>query len=128
MEPFAIIGGIFAAAGAGLGIGAGSRLLPIALRAHRDLQAWKQSEDANLPRRIIEHEEERSRLASPPGQKRDSTIAGISDGALRHTDGSYACAWEAELAPTMLAHDQVVETRCDELARMLAADKPPGTI
>jgi len=28
----------------------------------------------------------------------------------------------------MLAHEQVVETRCDELARMLAAEKPAGTV
>jgi hypothetical protein len=28
----------------------------------------------------------------------------------------------------MLAHEHVVESRCDELARMLAVDKPPGTL
>src|SRR6266545_5698295 len=128
MEPSVIIGGVLAAVGAGLGIGAGSRLLPIALRAHRDLRAWKRSEKASLHRRIAEHEEERSRLARAPGQKRETSIAGLCDCALRHTDGSYTCAWEAQPAPTMLAHEQVVETRCDELARMLAADKPPGTV
>jgi len=77
-----------AAAGAGLGVGAGMRLLPIALRAHRDLREWKRSD----------------------------------------SDGSYICAWEAKLASTMLAHDTQVEARCDELARMLAVDKPPGTV
>jgi hypothetical protein len=128
MEPSVIIGGVFAAVGAGLGIGAGSRLLPIAVRAHRDLRAWKRSEKVSLHRRIAEYEEERSRLACPPGQKRETSIAGVCDGALRHTDGSYTCAWEAQPAPTMLAHEQVIETRCDELARMLAADKPPGTV
>ena len=128
MELSLIIGGVFAALGAGLGIGAGSRLLPIAVRAHRDLRAWKRSEEAGFDRRIAEHEEERSRLARPPGQKRETSIAGVCDGALRHTDGSYTCAWEARPAPTMLAHEHVVEARCDELARMLAADKPPGTV
>ncbi len=128
MELSVIIGGVLAAVGAGLGIGAGSRMLPIALRAHRDLRAWKRSEKASLHRRIAEHEEERSRLARAPGQKRETSIAGLCDCALRHTDGSYTCAWEAQPAPTMLAHEQVVETRCDELARMLAADKPPGTV
>jgi hypothetical protein len=128
MEPLTIIGGVIAAAGAGLGIGAGARLLPIALRAHRDLRAWKQNEDANLRWRIGENEEERLKLASPPGRKRASSIAGICDGALRHTDESYSCAWEAQPAPTMLAHEQVVEARCDELARMLAVDKPAGTV
>src|SRR5262249_12980034 len=72
--------------------------------------------------------EERSRLGRPHGQKRETSIAGVCDGALRHTDGSYTCAWEAQPVPTMLAHEQVVETRCNDLARMLAADKPPGTM
>jgi hypothetical protein len=58
MEPTVIIGGVFAALSAGLGIGAGSRLLPIAIRAHRDLRAWKRSEEADLQRRIAENEEE----------------------------------------------------------------------
>jgi hypothetical protein len=130
MEPLTIIGGVIAAAGAGLGIGAGTRLLPIAIRAHRDLQAWKRTGGAEQRRRVAEHEyeEERLRLAYPPGQRRDSSIVGICDGALRHTDGAYTCAWEAQLAPTMLAHEHVIEARCDELARMLAVDKPPGTV
>ena len=71
---------------------------------------------------------ERLLLASPQGRKRDSSIAGVSGGALRHTDGSYSCAWEARPAPTMLAHEHVIESRCDELARMLAVDKPAGTV
>ncbi|HEX5081578.1 MAG TPA: hypothetical protein VFY40_06005 [Blastocatellia bacterium] len=64
----------------------------------------------------------------PAGQKRESSIVGICDGAPRHTDGAYTCAWEAQPAPTMLAHEHVIESRCDELARMLAVDKPPGTV
>ena len=36
--------------------------------------------------------------------------------------------YEAELQPTMLASDSVVESRYDELARMLAVEKPPGTV
>src|SRR5262245_19860991 len=128
MEPSVIIGGVFAAIAAGLGIGAGSNLLPVALHAHRDLRAWRRSEESRLRRRIAENAKERSMLAHPPGQKRETSIAGVCDGALRHTDGSYTCAWEAQPAPTMLAHEQVVEARCDDLARMLAADKPPGTM
>lgn len=128
MEPLTIIGGVIAAAGAGLGIGVGARLLPIGYRAHRDLRVWKHSGEVEHGLRIAEREEERLKLASPPGRKRDSSIAGICVGALRHTDGSYSCAWEAQPAPTMLAHEQVVEARCDELARMLAVDKPPGTV
>ena len=128
MEPLTIIGGVIAATGAGLGIGVGARLLPIALRAHRDLKSWERGGEAHLHRLIAEHEKERLQLASPLGRKRDSSIAGVSGDALRHTDGSYSCAWEAQPAPTMLAHEHVVEARCDELARMLAVDKPPGTM
>jgi len=128
MELLTIIGGVVAATGAGLGIGAGARLLPIALHAHRDLRVLKQGGEARRGLRIAEHEEERLRLARPEGRKRDSSIAGICDSGLRHTDGSYTCAWEAQPAPTMLAHEHVVEARCDELARMLAVDKPPGTV
>ncbi len=128
MDIAMIIGGAIAAAGGGLGFGLGIRLLPIALRAHRDLKAWKQSDEAKLHRRIAVDEEERKKLALPDGRKRDSSIIGLCDGALRHTDGSYACAWEVELAPTMFAHNHIVETRCDALARMLAIEKPPGTV
>ncbi len=128
MEPLTIIGGVIAATGAGLGVGVGARLLPIALRAHRDLRVLKHTGGAEHYLRIAEHEEERLRLWCPSGRKRESSIAGISDGALRHTDGSYTCAWEAQPAPTMLAHEHVVESRCDELARMLSVDKPPGTM
>ena len=87
MEPLTIIGGVIAATGAGLGIGVGARLLPLAFRAHLDLQAWKRSEESNLRRRIADHEKERLLPASPHGRKRDSSIAGVSGGALRHTDG-----------------------------------------
>src|SRR5215468_1614641 len=128
MEPLTIIGSVIAATGAGLGVGVGARLLPIALRAHRDLRVLKHSEGAEHYLRIAEHEEERLRLWCPSGRKRESSIAGICDGALRHTDGSYTCAWEAQSAPTMLAHEHIVESRCDELARMLSVDKPPGTV
>src|SRR5262245_30850166 len=128
MEPLTIIWGAIAAAGAGLGIGAGTRLLPIALRAHRDLRAWKRTAGAEQHRRVTKPEEERLRLAHPPGQKRESSIVGICDSVLRHTDGAYTCAWEARPASTMFAHEHVVEARCDQLARMLAVDKPPGTV
>jgi hypothetical protein len=128
MELAAIIGGLAAVAGGGIGIGIGLRLLPIALRAHRDINVWKQSDEAKLRLRLAADEEERKKLARPEGRKRDSSIVGLSHGALRHGDGSYTCAWEADLASTMLAHDHIVETRCDTLARMLAVEKPPGTV
>jgi hypothetical protein len=128
MEYLPIIGGILAATGAGVGVGAGARLLRVASQAHRDLREWKQSDEAKLHRRILEEEQERLRLAHPLGRKRDSSIVGVSAGALRHSDGSYTCAWRVKPTPTMLAHDYVVETRCDEIGRMLAVEKPPGTV
>ncbi len=128
MDPLTIIGGIMTAAGAGLGLGVGARLLPIGLKAQRDLRSWKQSPEAEGHRRIVDVEERRQRLVRPAGRKRDSSIAGIIEDTLRHTDGAYTRGYEAELQPTMLAPDSVVESRYDELARMLAVEKPPGTV
>ena len=41
MDPLTIIGGILTATTAGLGFGVGSRLMPISLKARRDLRKWK---------------------------------------------------------------------------------------
>lgn len=128
MEALTIIGGIIAAAGAGVGAGIGAKLLPIGLQAQSDLRLWKGSGEPQAHHRFTEDEGQGVKLTRPDGRRRESSIAGICDNVLRHSDGSYTCAWEAQLAPTMLAHDPVVETRCDELARMLSVEKPPGTI
>ena len=50
VEPMTIIGGILAATGAGFGIGAGMRLLPVGLRAGRDLKQWRASTEAKSHR------------------------------------------------------------------------------
>jgi hypothetical protein len=128
MEALTIIGGIIAAAGAGLGAGVGAKLLPIGLQARRDLQFWRRNRETDSNRRAEEDEERRLKLARPDGRRRDCSVAGVSGDALRHSDGAYTCAWEARLAATMLAHDPVVETRYDELARMLSVEKPPGAV
>jgi hypothetical protein len=128
MDPMTIIGGIMTATGAGLGLGVGARLLPIGLRARHDLRKMKASPNATGHRRIAEVEERRQRLARPAGRQRDSSIVGIYEDTLRHTDGAYTRGYEAELAATMLAPDSVVEAHYDELARMLAVEKPPGTV
>ncbi len=128
MDPLIIIGGILTATSAGLGLGVGSRLMPIGLRAQRDLSRWKESDEARGHLRIGEDESRRVMLARPVGRKRDSSIAGIYEDVLRHADGSYTRGYDAELQATMLAPDAVVETRYDELARMLAVEKPPGTV
>lgn len=128
MEPVTIFGAVVAATGAGFGIGAGARLLPLTLRAGRDLRRLKQSPEADRLRRTAEVEKRRTRLARPTGRNRDSSIVGLFDDSLRHADGSYTKGYAAELMPSMLAPDALIEARYDELARMLAAPKPPGTV
>src|SRR5262249_44356131 len=122
MEPITIVGGFFAATGLGLGFGVGARLLRLGTQARQDLK------QARMLNRAADFDRQIEGLARPDGRKRDSSIAGLYDNALRHTNGDYSCAWEAKLEPTMLAHDHTIEARCDGLARMLAVDKLPGTL
>src|SRR5262249_16920830 len=128
MEPITIVGGFFVATGLGLGFGVGARLLRLGTQARRDLKQLKPGGDARAHERISNLDQQIGRLARPDGRKRDSSIAGLYDNALRHTNGDYSCAWEAKLEPTMLAHDHTIEARCDGLARMLTVDKPPGAL
>ena len=67
-------------------------------------------------------------LRRPPGRRRDSSIVGIFDDALRHKDGALTVAYEVEMPATMFADDAVLDYRYDELARLLAFDKPAGTL
>lgn len=67
-------------------------------------------------------------LRRPPGRRRDSSIVGISNDALRHKDGALTVAYEVEMPATMFADDAVIDYRYDELARLLAFDKPAGTV
>lgn len=125
MELTTIITGIMTATGAGLGLGAGIKLLPVGLRAQRDLTRLKVSSAAKVNDELAD---KTLKLARPDGRKRDSSIVGLCGDILRHTDGSYTIGFAADLLPTMLAPDSVVESRCDEMARMLAVEKPPGTV
>ena len=128
MEAITIIAGGFAAmTGLGLGLGVGSHLLRIRAKAKEDLKRIKPNGDSGSERRF-DTQEIGPKPSRPPGRKRDSSIAGLYDDALRHTNGDYTCGWEARLEPTLLAHDQTIESRYDALARMLAVDKPPGTV
>ena len=126
MEIATIISGVIAATGVGFGIGIGSRVLRIGGQARRDLRRLKRNGEAKAP--AADLDQPVSELSRPDGRKRDSSIAGLYDNVLRHTNGDYSCAWEVKLEPTMFAHDHTIESRCDELARMLAVDKPPGTV
>jgi hypothetical protein len=67
-------------------------------------------------------------LRNPSGRKRDSSVVGIYRDALRHKDGSLTVAYHVEMPATMFADDELVDIRYDDLARMLAFEKPAGTV
>src|SRR5678815_5032871 len=67
-------------------------------------------------------------LRRPPGRRRDSSIVGIINDALRHKDGALIVAYEVEMPATMFAEDSVIDYRYDELARLLSFEKPAGTL
>ena len=66
-------------------------------------------------------------LVRPSGRRRDSSIVGIYRDALRHKDSALTVAYQVETPATMFADDALVDIRYDDLARMLAFDKPSGT-
>src|SRR4026208_1529604 len=68
------------------------------------------------------------RLRQPQGRRRDASIVGLYTDALRHKDGSLTVAYEVTMSYSMFADDQLVDIRYDDMARMLAFDKPPGTL
>lgn len=67
-------------------------------------------------------------LERPSGRRRDSSIVGIYKDALRHKDGALTVAYQVETPATMFADDALIDIRYDDLARMLAFEKPPGTL
>lgn len=67
-------------------------------------------------------------LPKPSGRMRYSSIAGIAKNLLRHRDGSYTKAYHVQLTPSMFDHDEKIERRIDELARLLASRKPTNTV
>lgn len=67
-------------------------------------------------------------LRRPPGRRRDSSVVGIFNDALRHKDGALTVAYHVELPATIFADDTVIDYRYDELARLLSFDKPTGTL
>ncbi len=128
MEPVTIIAGMAAAAGLGIGLRAGARLIPIYSAARGDVKKWKKSTASSLDDEIALVEEERRQLSRPLGRKRESSIVGICESALRHSDGSFTVGYRVELAPTVFGDDYVIEARADAIARLLAVRKPPGTL
>jgi hypothetical protein len=74
------------------------------------------------------NDREHSVLRRPIGRRRDSSIVGIYNDALRHKDGALTAAYRVEAPATMFADDMLLDIRYDDLARMLAFEKPPGTL
>src|SRR5262249_1260944 len=96
--------------------------------ARGDLKGRNGSEAALLSYEAAKVEEERRWLGAPPGRKRESSIVGIHESALRHADGSYTMGYRVDLAPTVFGDDHVIEARADDRGRLLALRKPPGTV
>ena len=128
MEPLTMIAAALGVVGLGTSVGAGIRLIPLYASARRETKEFDNSPAADFCEDLDALEAERRFLSHPGGKKRESSIVGISEGALRHADGSYTMAYRVELEPTVFGDDRVVEARADAIARLLAVRKPPGTI
>ena len=107
------VGAVAGLGAAGFGAVAAARTIPAVLRSGTGF-------DPSGP----DHSPGRARRAAV----RSTSIVGVAGDALRHDDGSYTAAWRCTLRPTMLAPDHVLDSRVDALARLLALDKPAGTI
>ncbi|MBA3716225.1 MAG: hypothetical protein H0W76_27855, partial [Pyrinomonadaceae bacterium] len=128
MDLSLIIGGILAAGASGIGLGIGARLVPLGLQAGRDWRVLSRSTKATGQRLVAKQERSEFRLAEPPGRRRDSSIVGLYEDTLRRKDGSYTRLYDFPLPITFNAHEAVNESVCDEIGRMLAVPKPPGTV
>jgi len=109
----------------GIGIAIGAKSMRVAGKAKRDLN---QVPDEAVDDRIRQDRSKLRLLAQPAGRKRESSIIGLVNSLLRHTDGSYTRAYHVELNHTLFQHEHLIETRINELARLLAARKPPDTV
>ena len=67
-------------------------------------------------------------LERPAGRRRDSSIMNLVGNLIRHTDGSFTKAYHVRLDHSIFTEEHLIERRIDELARLLAARKPPETI
>ena len=111
-----------AAAAFGLGASLGLKLAPAFLQTRRELAAL------GSPNESEEAREMEIKVLRPSGHRRENSIVGLYRDALRHVDGSYTRAYQVALEPTIYGDDLVVESRCNALARLLAARKPVGTV
>lgn len=117
-----------AAGAAGLGVGAGLKVARLGLDSTRWSSGWENRPEAAYEREIERMTIEREAIANPRGRRRTSSIAGLYRDTLRHTDGSISRGYHVELEPSMFTYDAEIDARYDALGRMLADDKPPGTV
>jgi hypothetical protein len=110
---------------AAIGLAVGVRLVPIAKRAKQDL-AKMPTDSAEV--RNKQDLTQIKLLSKPAGRRRDSSIMDIAGDQLRHTDGSYTRAYHVSLNHTIFDETHLIESRIDELARLLASRKPADTV
>ncbi len=75
-----------------------------------------------------ELQKQTAKLRRPEGRRRDASVVGVYKDALRHKDGALTVAYHVGMPATMFADDRLVDIRYDDLARMLAFERPAGTI
>ena len=117
LSPFVLV--------AAVGLGIGLKCVRGAGRAKSDLT--KIADDPTSAR-IKQDRAQLKLLAQPAGRKRDSSIVGLVGALLRHADGSYTKAYHVQLNHTIFQHEHLIESRINELARLLATRKPPETV
>src|SRR6266511_3692172 len=127
MDLIMLIGGALALGIAAVGVGAGLRLLPVALRVNHDLRDYKRSPEARREKRFAAHDTQGRLLAYPEGVERETSIVGLDGATIRHKDGSLSRFYEFTLQETMLADGQA-ERFCDEMARLLCLPLPKDTV
>ena len=121
MDPNGILITASAAAALGLGASLGLKLTPAFIKSRRELAVLSETG-------VLEEAAARPPAIKISGHRRETSVAGLYRDALRHADGSFTCAYHVELEPTIFSDDLVLESRCDALARLLAARKPVGAV
>jgi hypothetical protein len=60
--------------------------------------------------------------------RQSNCLALLEDGAVRHIDGGYIRGYEVAMAQSLFDEPELVEDLYDNLGRLLALEKPPGTL
>src|SRR5688500_1295203 len=105
MDATTVIGGVTAAVASGLGLGAAMRLVPTAWHAQKDLHALTDSRES--------FQQPRTQEVIKRSRKRESSVVGLYQDLLRHSDGSYTRGYDLPLQATMLSPDEVADALVD---------------